>query len=316
MDSWPAYESYTGPLGLQTLTNITGPHYGPAPESQEHNGWGQWIRADHDGVGMDRTVATGTGFVGQYSPEVQKIYEPLASYAGQYCCCFFITCRTPTDCIRARLSSRRSTTLTTKARSKTGDFVKEWKSLKGRVDDERYEEVLAQLEYQAGHAIVWRDAIDDWFHEMSGIDDQKGRVGHHPNRVEAEAMELRGYQVFEPASWEGASGGKGVACAEGMAVCSAQTKFNGTAGLYEVDVEYFDLSSGTSKFRVSVNDQVVDEWRADKLLPGNEPSADSSVRHRTKRLALHPGDVIRIEGTPDGAERAPLDYIEVLPLQH
>ena len=24
--------------------------YGPAPESQEHNGWGQWIRADHDGL--------------------------------------------------------------------------------------------------------------------------------------------------------------------------------------------------------------------------------------------------------------------------
>jgi hypothetical protein len=64
-----------------------------------------------------------------------------------------------------------------------------------------------------------------------------------------------------------------------------------------------------------VNDRVVDEWRADKLLPGNEPSADSSVRRRIKSVALHPGDVIRIEGTPDGAERAPLDYVEVLALQ-
>jgi alpha-glucuronidase len=43
LDSRPAYEDYTGPLGLQTLTNITGSHYGPAPESQERNGWGQWI---------------------------------------------------------------------------------------------------------------------------------------------------------------------------------------------------------------------------------------------------------------------------------
>ena len=56
LSSWHIYEHYTGPLGLQTLTNITGPHYGPAPQSQENNGWGQWIRADHDGVGMDRTV--------------------------------------------------------------------------------------------------------------------------------------------------------------------------------------------------------------------------------------------------------------------
>ncbi len=37
--SWRAYESYTGPLGLQSLTNILGSHYGPAPESQERNGW-------------------------------------------------------------------------------------------------------------------------------------------------------------------------------------------------------------------------------------------------------------------------------------
>ena len=33
MDSWPAYENYTGPYGLQTLTDITGSHYGPNVES-------------------------------------------------------------------------------------------------------------------------------------------------------------------------------------------------------------------------------------------------------------------------------------------
>ena len=75
MQSWPAYESYTGPLGLQTLTDITGSHYGPNIESSERNGWGQWHSADHEGVGFDRTVATGTGFVGQYQPEVAKVYE-------------------------------------------------------------------------------------------------------------------------------------------------------------------------------------------------------------------------------------------------
>jgi alpha-glucuronidase len=63
--SWAAYRRYTGPLGLQTLTNLLGEHYGPGPESQERNEAGQWIRADNHGVGMDRTVATGTGFAGQ-----------------------------------------------------------------------------------------------------------------------------------------------------------------------------------------------------------------------------------------------------------
>ncbi len=56
------------PLGAQTLTDILGSHYGPGIEASENNGWGQWHRADHEGIGLDRTVATGTGFIGQYPP--------------------------------------------------------------------------------------------------------------------------------------------------------------------------------------------------------------------------------------------------------
>ena len=63
LHSWGVYESYTGPLGAGTLTNIVGNHYDPAPESSERNGWGQWHRADQSGMGMDRTIATGTGFI-------------------------------------------------------------------------------------------------------------------------------------------------------------------------------------------------------------------------------------------------------------
>ena len=77
MQSWPAYLHYTGFLGTQTLTDITGSHYGPNIESSEHNGWGQWHCDDAHGIGMDRTVATGTGFIGQYPPEIAKRYESL-----------------------------------------------------------------------------------------------------------------------------------------------------------------------------------------------------------------------------------------------
>src|SRR6202012_3020987 len=65
LPSWSVYEDYAGPLGLGTLTDILHSHYGPGIESAEHNGWGQWLRADHEGIGMDRTVATGTGYIGQ-----------------------------------------------------------------------------------------------------------------------------------------------------------------------------------------------------------------------------------------------------------
>src|SRR4051794_17575137 len=73
--SWCTFENYTGPLGLQTLTDIVGNHYGVAVEASERNGWGQWHNADDKGVGMDRTVATGTGYAGQYAAPVSRIYE-------------------------------------------------------------------------------------------------------------------------------------------------------------------------------------------------------------------------------------------------
>jgi hypothetical protein len=78
-----------------------------------------------------------------------------------------------------------------------------------------------------------------------------------------------------------------------------------------MEVQYFDLASGVSQFKVFVNDQQVDEWHAAMALPGGAPSADSSVRRRVKGLILRPGDVIRIEGIPDGGDRAVLDYIDV-----
>ena len=49
--------------------------------------------------------------------------------------------------------------------------------------------MLAQLEYQAGQAVVWRDAVTNWFLRASGIPDAKGRVGNYPGRFEAESMQ-------------------------------------------------------------------------------------------------------------------------------
>ena len=77
MASWPAYENYSGNLGIQTLTDILYTHYGPNPASQDNNPWGQWTRADHRTVGMDRTCWNGTCNAGQYPPEVYEKYEHL-----------------------------------------------------------------------------------------------------------------------------------------------------------------------------------------------------------------------------------------------
>ena len=308
--SWPIYESYTGPLGAGTLTDIVGAHFGPGVESSERNGWGQWHRADHDGVGMDRTAATGTGYVDQYRAPVAKMYESLKTTPPSVLLFFHhvpYTYVLPSGktVIQQIYDSHYE------GAEYAASFVRRWKSLKSRVDEERYEEVLKRLEYQAGHAIVWRDAVCNWFFEISGIPDQHGRVGHYPGRIEAEAMQLQGYVPIEVVPRETASGGKAIECPPSQQKCSASYRFDGAAGQYEIDVEYFDQNNGKSHFRVLVGDNVVDEWVADDHLPATKPGGDSSTRRRIPDLALSPGDTIRIEGVRDGEEHAAVDYIEI-----
>jgi alpha-glucuronidase len=183
LSSWHVYESYTGPLGAGTLTNILGNHYDPGPESSEENGWGQWHRADHQGIGMDRTVATGTGFIGQYPAEVQVLYESLARCPDNLLLFFHhvpytYVLHSGKTVIQHVYDSHYD------GADRARDFVSQWQALEGHVDEERYRDILKMLQYQAGEAVVWRDTICAWITRLSGIPDAKGRVGPFPQKSE------------------------------------------------------------------------------------------------------------------------------------
>jgi len=185
-------------------------------------------------------------------------------------------------------------------------------SLNDRVDERRYHEILAQLEFQAGQAQVWRDAVNNWFHRASGIPDAQGRVGHHPGRFEAESMSLEGYEPVNVIPWEGGSGGKAVSCAKTS--CSAALQFAGQPGWYNLRVQYFDQNNGAARYGLRVGDQLVDEWTANDRLPTRRIDSSASSRRTVLGIALRPGDRIQIEGVPDGGETAAIDYVEILPV--
>ncbi|MDE3186027.1 MAG: glucosiduronase [Acidobacteriota bacterium] len=336
MQSWPAYESYTGPLGLQTLTDITGSHYGPNIESSERNGWGQWHKADHDGVGFDRSVATGTGYVGQYQPEVAKIYESTATTPDDLLLFFHHVPYTwklhdGKTVIQYLYDSHY------RGAAQAAGFVTDWASLKDRIDPALYNNVLPRLQYQAGHAIVWRDAVTQYFLKLSGIPDDQGRAGHYPNRLEAEDARLTGYNVIDVTPWEDASRGKAVSCHTAASMkgtgfspyssdqkekealapegkyCVAEWTYTGPTGRYNIAAQYFDLQGGSAQFTLEVGGEPVAAWTANATLPSRRPHGDNSTRYTAPCVQLKPGEVIRIEGTPDAADPAALDYIEVLP---
>ena len=149
MQSWPAYEHYTGPLGMQTLTDITGSHYGPNIESSENNGWGQWHRADARAWAWTARVATGTGFAGQYPPEVAKMYESPATTPDNLLLFFHHVPYTyklhdGKTVIQYIYDSHY------KGAEEAAELGAEWATLKGRIDPALFDDVRRGLSTRPG----------------------------------------------------------------------------------------------------------------------------------------------------------------------
>ena len=337
--SWQTYESYTGPNGMGTLTDILGVHFGPNIESAERNGWGQWFRGDHDAIGMDRTVATGTGYIGQYPRELAAKYESLSTCPDDLLLFFH---HVP---YAYRLHSGKTLVQSVYDTHYAGalaaaEYVAQWERLHGKIDDERYAKVDDLLTYQAGHAIVWRDAINTWFQQTSGIADEKHRVGHDPNRMEAEEMRSQDYEPVDVTPPETASHGKAVVCKQ-AAGCTLSAELRMPAGRYNVAVQYFDLRTGVSQYTLLVNHRELAAWKADATLPPavvrTQMDGQTSTRFTVRDVALRPGDLLELRGVPDltvhlpssedpaghglsaaslrgeARELAPVDYIEFGP---
>jgi alpha-glucuronidase len=259
---------------------------------------------------MDRTNVTGTGYTGQYPPEVAKIYESLETTPDNLLLFFHHVPYTyklhdGKTVIQYIYDSHYE------GAAQAAELGNEWASLKRRVDDKLYEDVRARLEYQASHAIVWRDAIVQYFLKLSGTPDDKGRAGHYPGRLEAEDARLTGYKVIDVTPWEDASGGKAVSCGE--AACTAEWTWSGAPGRFNIAVQYFDLQGGVAKFSLDINGKHTASWQANATLPSRRPNGDNSARHTIQDVDLKPGDSIRVDGVPDGTDPAALDYIEVTP---
>ena len=317
MASWPAYESYSGNLGIQTLTDILYTHFGPNPASQDNNGYGQWTRADHNTIGMDRTVSNGTGFSGQYPPEIANMYENIETTPDNLLLWFHHVNYTQ------RLQSGETVIQHFYNAHYSGadtaqTFVPMWESLAGKIDSERYNDVLFRQTYQAGHSIVWRDAISEYYYNLSGIPDEANRVGNHPWRVEAESMTLSGYEPYSVNPFEMASNFTAIITTSNNTAGTATTQLQYPSGTYDLAVNYYDLIGGKSHWEVYLNNNTLGRWygnNEDTL--GHAPSTyldgHSATRITFHNVTIETGDMLKIVGTPNGIEPAPVDYVAVLP---
>ncbi|KAF2263323.1 alpha-glucuronidase [Lojkania enalia] len=317
MKSWPAYENYSGNLGVQTLTDILYTHYGPNPASQDNNGWGQWTRADSVSIGMDRTVKNGTGNAGQYPPEIAMMFENIETTPDNLLLWFHHVPYTQ------RLKSGKTVIqhfydAHYEGAATAQTFVTMWESLKGKIDEQRYDEVLFEQVYQAGHALVWRDSINQFYYNMSGIPDQAKRVGNHPYRIEAERMSLNGYEAYAVNPFHTASGYTAIVTTSNGTVGTATANITYASGTYDLAINYYDLIGGKSKYEVLINNRTVGAWTGDlEDRLGHAPSiyldGHSAARITFKGVKVNKGDTLKIVGFPNGIEPAPIDYVSLLP---
>jgi alpha-glucuronidase len=174
LESWNIYESYTAPLGVGWMVN-PGHHYGPNVDGYEYTKWGTYHFADHHGIGVDRTVRTGTGYTAQYHPPVSDMYESLDTCPDELLLFFHHVPYTH------RLKSGKTVIQHIydthfEGAERAAGLVEAWRTLEGKMDEERYRSVLERLMEQAEHAKEWRDVINTYFYRKSGIPDAHNRT--------------------------------------------------------------------------------------------------------------------------------------------
>ncbi|SEQ20387.1 alpha-glucuronidase family glycosyl hydrolase [Neolewinella agarilytica] len=168
--SHEACVNYMTPLGLH---HIMGPdhHYGPGPwiKDMPRADWTSvyYHKADAEGVGFDRTK-TGSDALEQYTSRFAARYESPDSCPPAFLLWYH---HLPWD---HKLPS--GNTLWAElcysyhaGATKVGEMLKNWKSLSGRLDQERYESVRMHLEIQEKEAKWWRDACLAYFQSFSGM---------------------------------------------------------------------------------------------------------------------------------------------------
>jgi len=174
LESWRIYENYNAPLGVGWMVN-PGHHYGPNVDGYEYSRWGTYHFADCKGIGVDRTVRSGTGYTAQYHEPNASRYESLEECPDELLLFFH---HVPyTHVLKSGKTVIQHIYDTHfEGAEQAKQLVERWRSLEGKIDPERFNSVLQRLNEQALHAEEWRDVINTYFYRKSGIPDAHGRT--------------------------------------------------------------------------------------------------------------------------------------------
>ena len=174
LNSWKTYENYTAPLGVGWMVN-PGHHYGPNLDGYEYSVWGTYHFADRDGIGVDRTVETGTGYSSQYFSPNAELYNSLDTCPDELLLFFHHVAYTYVlksgETVIQHIYDTHF-----KGVEEVEGFIESWNRVEGKIDGWIFKNVQDRFYRQLANAKEWRDRINTYFYRKSGIADEKNRT--------------------------------------------------------------------------------------------------------------------------------------------
>ena len=166
------YERYTSPLGIGWMVT-PGVHYGCSVDGYEYDRWGTYHRADHLGIGVDRSDK-GTGYAMQYNEPNASVYNDPEKCPDELVL-FFHHLPYTHKLHSGKTVIQHIYDTHFEGYEQARELAKKWSTLKGRVDDEIFENVSERFDRQLSNAREWCDQVNSYFFRKSGIPDDKGR---------------------------------------------------------------------------------------------------------------------------------------------
>lgn len=167
---------YMMPMGLHHLFAF-GHHYGPEPWCDVEGARADWLpkyyhKADINGIGFDRTSATGSGATSQYPDPLKSQLEDVGRCPEKYLLWFhhvgwddvLPSGVTVWEALNRHYDS---------GVDGVAEMRKTWRNLKSAVEPEIYEDIERRLLTQHKDAIWWRDACLEYFGNIAGKNPEK-----------------------------------------------------------------------------------------------------------------------------------------------
>lgn len=168
------FRDYCAPMGVGFMVK-PGLHYGVDVNGYEYDRWGTYHFADRNGIGVDRTQATGTGFTSQYHPALAERFERVDTTPEELLLFFHHLSYTYVLHDGQTLIQHIYNSHFEGAEA-VDRYIGLWEGVRGSIPQDDWENVAERLQAQKHNATEWRDQVNTYFHRMSGVPDGLGRV--------------------------------------------------------------------------------------------------------------------------------------------